>query len=512
MLSLIRALFTISIIIFTLTNYHASYAATITILNNDGPGEGFNDNTPFSPVGGNNATTRGQARLNAFQAAANLWAAALESEITIKIQAQFNPMGGSSNSAILGSAGPMTFVRDFPGAPLTGTWYPVALANALSSGDRNGSSAEIVANFNSDVDNSTVLGSVGWYYGLNGNPGSNIDLITVVLHELGHGLGFTHRISLSTGAFSSNIPDIYSRNLVYNSGSGLQNVASLSNATRLTAIKSGTNLLWNGVNATAEASGKTGGLGAGGRPQMYAPNPVKSGSSVSHFNTTLTSNEIMEPSYTGLNHNVDLTLAVFEDIGWSSSSSPTPTPAPPPTQVFCNGQVATIVGTAGDDTLNGTEGPDVIHGLGGNDTIYGLGGDDLICGGDGNDSIWSNKGNDVIFGEAGDDYLDGGYGNDTVKGGYGNDTLIGWDGDDMLDGGIGADNIKGGYGNDTLIGWNENDELDGGPGTDNLNGGAGTDICSNGETETGCESSSSFFSSSRVPLSFTRHQNSLTSD
>jgi hypothetical protein len=27
--------------------------ATITILNNDGPGVGFNDNTPAAPVGGN---------------------------------------------------------------------------------------------------------------------------------------------------------------------------------------------------------------------------------------------------------------------------------------------------------------------------------------------------------------------------------------------------------------------------------------------------------------------------
>ncbi|MGH7791527.1 MAG: calcium-binding protein, partial [Thermodesulfobacteriota bacterium] len=267
-----------------------------------------------------------------------------------------------------------------------------------------------------------------------------------------------------TGAFSSGVPDIYSRNLVYNSGSGLQNVASLRNATRLTAIKSGTNLLWNGVNATAGASGKTGGLGVGGRPQMYAPNPVKSGSSVSHFNTTLTSNEIMEPSYTGLNHNVDLTLAVFEDIGWSSSSSPTPTPTPPPTQVFCNGQVATIVGTAGDDVINGTAGPDVIHGLGGNDTIDGIDSGDLICGGEGDDILIGSKGNDVLLGEAGNDDLRGGADNDTVNGGNGNDMLKGWDG---------------------------NDDLDGGPGIDEIIAGAGTDICSNGETESGCESSSS---------------------
>jgi Ca2+-binding RTX toxin-like protein len=473
----------ILILELTLGIYQASYAATITIVNNDGPGEGFNDNTPFTPVGGNNATTRGQARLNAFQAAADIWGAALESDITIRVQAQFNSMGGSSTGAILGSAGPQTFVRDFPGAPISGTWYPVALANALSSADRNGSSVEIIANFNSDVDNSTVLGSIGWYYGLSGNPGSNIDLITVVLHELGHGLGFTHLINLSTGAFSSNVPDIYSRNLVYNnSGTNVQNLTSLSNSGRLTAIKSGTKLLWNGVNAISEASGKTGGLGVGGRAQMYAPDPIRSGSSVAHFNTTLTPNELMEPSYTGMNHNVDLTLAAYEDIGWSSlSSQPTPTPTPtpsptptppPPTQVSCRGQVATIVGTTGDDTINGTDGPDVIHGLSGHDTINGLGGDDLICGGYGNDILIGGLGNDVLLGEPGYDDLRGGYDNDTLEGGLGNDSLTGWNG---------------------------NDNLDGGPGTDNLNGGTGTDTCTTGETQTGCESSSS---SSTSPFAF----------
>jgi hypothetical protein len=41
-------------------------AATITILNNDGAGVGFNDPTVVAPGGGNLGTTLGQQRLNAF--------------------------------------------------------------------------------------------------------------------------------------------------------------------------------------------------------------------------------------------------------------------------------------------------------------------------------------------------------------------------------------------------------------------------------------------------------------
>ena len=59
-------------------------AATITVVNTDGPGEGFNDPTPAAPVGGNPGTTRrGQQRLIAFQHAADIWGAVLDSPVEI---------------------------------------------------------------------------------------------------------------------------------------------------------------------------------------------------------------------------------------------------------------------------------------------------------------------------------------------------------------------------------------------------------------------------------------------
>ena len=41
-------------------------AATITIVNGDPAGVGFNDATVVAPIGGNAGTTLGQQRLNAF--------------------------------------------------------------------------------------------------------------------------------------------------------------------------------------------------------------------------------------------------------------------------------------------------------------------------------------------------------------------------------------------------------------------------------------------------------------
>lgn len=57
------------------------------------------------------------------------------------------------------------------------------------------------------------------------------------------------------------------------------------------------------------------------RITMFTPNPYQPGSSVSHYNTTATRNQLMEPSISSdLTHSVvapiDLTLELFKDIGW----------------------------------------------------------------------------------------------------------------------------------------------------------------------------------------------------
>src|SRR5687768_6703457 len=105
--------------------------ATIVIVNVDGPGEGFNDPTPVAPVGGNTGTTRGQQRLNAFSYAASIWGSTLDSPVTIRIQAAFNPLGAN----VLGSAGTTYLVSDFggvglfPGSEVPATWYFATLAD-----------------------------------------------------------------------------------------------------------------------------------------------------------------------------------------------------------------------------------------------------------------------------------------------------------------------------------------------------------------------------------------------
>src|SRR5262245_40234956 len=166
-------------------------AAVITILNNDGPGEGFNDPTPRAAVGGNPALTLGDQRLFIFNHAAGIWGGLLPSAVPIIVRAQFNPQTCTPTSAVLGSAGPVTIHRDFTGAEFPGTWYHQALANKLSGMDLSPANPDINATFNLALDSGMCLGGLVWYYGIDGNEGVNVELLPVVLHEIGHGLGFS---------------------------------------------------------------------------------------------------------------------------------------------------------------------------------------------------------------------------------------------------------------------------------------------------------------------------------
>ena len=224
-------------------------AATIVILNADGAGEGFNDTTPVSPVGGNTGTTLGQQRLIAFQHAADIWGATLSSTQTITIRAQFNPLTCTATSATLGSAGAAFIEFDFPNAPFAGTLYSEALAEKLSNDDLE-PTHDINAQFNSNLGQSGCFTGTFFYLGLDNNHGSNTDLVAVLLHEFGHGLGFQTFTSNSTGAQLAGLPAIYDRFLIdiSNGKSWLQ----MTNAERQASAINPRKLAWDGPKVFAD--------------------------------------------------------------------------------------------------------------------------------------------------------------------------------------------------------------------------------------------------------------------
>lgn len=295
-------------------------ATDITVVNVDPPFAGFNDPTPATPVGGNTGTTIGQQRLKAFEFAAALWGNIILGERQIRVRASFTSLSCDANSAVLGAAGPDNIHANFANAPLADTWYVGALANEYAGVDLADGDQEIRASFNGNIDNNDAcLNNRNWYYGLdNAAPGNDIDFLNVLMHELGHGLGFFSTTDLASGALPSNRPDIFSR-LAFDNEQGLF-LAQMSNAQRLAATTATGSLVFTGQHTQTRAAALlSSGVDSNGFVRLYAPSAVQPGSSVAHFDTVASPNVLMEPNLTGTlttRTNVDLTPSFMADIGW----------------------------------------------------------------------------------------------------------------------------------------------------------------------------------------------------
>jgi hypothetical protein len=254
------------------------------------------------------------------------------------VNANWTPLG----SGVLGSAGPTAIylLGD-------GLLYPVALAEARCA--CNLTTTEINANFNSN------FGS--WYLGTDGNPGSSqYDFYSVVLHELGHGLGFlgSFSVSGSSGLWGYTLngtkyPMAYDT-FEYSAASGgnrLINTGIYANpsAALKTELTDGS-VYFGGPNAVAAN---------GGRARLYAPTTWSAGSSNAHFDESAfpasDSNALMTPFLSNgeVHHQPgELTLAIMRDIGWDTDAGPLPTASPttPPTATATSSATASATATA----------------------------------------------------------------------------------------------------------------------------------------------------------------------
>lgn len=158
----------------------------------------------------------GEMRQTALQFVVDTWQRILGSAVTVNVETWFEEQTCSPDGAVLASAGPRFVFRDTVGAQ-PGLWYTGPLAESLAGAnlstadDPDPAAADLVILFNSAIDNDCRgTGQPGFYYGLDGNaPAGQSSFVTVALHELGHGLGFTGLSNLASGALFRGAADIF---------------------------------------------------------------------------------------------------------------------------------------------------------------------------------------------------------------------------------------------------------------------------------------------------------------
>ena len=261
---------------------------------------------------GASCTTFPEEAKAAFHAAAATWGNLLQSSVPITISACWSNLGSSRT---LGYSGGGPLRRNFTGAPLTNTWYAGSLANALAGSDLDPSSFDMHITYNSEF---------SWYYGTDGvTPSGQYDLMSVVLHEIAHGLNFSGSMSYSGGTgswgFGTGYPVIYDtfmRDGTANSGSNLliDTGAYANPSVALGSALTFNNIWFHGTITTAANGGQ--------KVKMYAPSPWSSGSSYSHLDYSTfkdTANSLMVyslPRGVARHDPGPVTLGIFEDMGW----------------------------------------------------------------------------------------------------------------------------------------------------------------------------------------------------
>ncbi|MEP7129240.1 MAG: T9SS type A sorting domain-containing protein, partial [Chitinophagales bacterium] len=267
----------------------------------------------------NGYTTEAQT---AFQFATDIWSSLLNSTVSIKVNTYFVPLV----PGLLGITLP-NGRKDFSGAPQPNTWYATSLANSIVGTELNAGEFDFDLYLNS---------TISWYYGVDGNcPGGKYDLVSIVLHEMCHGLGFVGlgKVVGTDGSFGllhasdfapivtsfpwpdlDTLPSIFDSKLEDASGNFLITFPNPS-----TALKSqftSNQIYFDGENALL--------MNGGVKPRMYAPTTFSLGSSLLHLNESTfpagNINELMTP-FAGASNAVHdpgpIVMGILKDIGWN---------------------------------------------------------------------------------------------------------------------------------------------------------------------------------------------------
>ena len=239
----------------------------------------------------------------AINAAVDVWSQNFVSQVPVKVKVYW---GRQSSSAILASAAPGKFHTNFKNIPDNDLWYASALADAIAGEDIEPTIEEVTIRINST--NAPIL-----YLGTDGNcPSNKYDLVSMILHEMAHGLGFLSNADYDDlyGYGSVQQPTPYDAYAQLPDGRRLMDLDSPSLELGEAMTQP---LVWSGANGIRANNGI--------KPLLYTPKEYEGGSSVSHLDEDTFANSprdaVMSPNLKmGEVFHLPgpLLIAMFEDL------------------------------------------------------------------------------------------------------------------------------------------------------------------------------------------------------
>ena len=237
----------------------------------------------------------------AVQAAIDVWSENFASTVPVTVNVSW---GRASSYGILAAASAKSNFANFPNAPDKTLYYAAALANALAGNDLDPNNPELEITISSDAP---------WYYGVDGKcPPKSFDLVSVILHEMGHGLGFISGSYYDeySGYGRVDLPTPFDAYAQLPDGRRLADMPSPSIETGKALTSP---LYWSGENGIKANNGI--------KPPLFTPSIYEPGSSVSHLDertfSQVGANSVMTPNLDSgevFHLPGSLLLAMFDDM------------------------------------------------------------------------------------------------------------------------------------------------------------------------------------------------------